>query len=99
MPNNTPAAYFERVKSVQTMILNAQEDLKQLKADALEELIYEGLPMKEAKEIRADLAEVFFVAKVEAKGEIERRKQSDKMARRRRVAAECGVQFDLLTDM
>lgn len=98
MTNNTPSAYFARAKALQEMILNAQEDLKQLRADALEELGVDDMPKEQAKEIRKDLAEVFAVAKIEAKGEIERRNQAAKMARRKRIAEECGVQLDLLDD-
>jgi hypothetical protein len=98
MTNNTPSAYFARAKALQEMILNAQEDLKQLRADALEELGVDDMPKEQAKEIRKDLAEVFAVAKIEVKGEIERRNQAAKMARRKRIAEECGVQLDLLDD-
>lgn len=98
MTNNTPSAYFDRAKALQEMILNAQEDLKQLRADALEELGVENMPKEQAKEIRKDLAEVFAVAKIEVKGEIERRNQAAKMARRKRIAEECGVQLDLLNE-
>jgi hypothetical protein len=98
MTNNTPSAYFDRAKALQEMILNAQEDLKQLRADALEELGVDDMPKEQAKEIRKDLAEVFAVAKIEVKGEIERRNQAAKMARRKRIAEECGVQLDLLDE-
>lgn len=94
MTNNTPSSYFERAKAIQKMILEAREDLKQLKADATEELIAEGTPSKEAKEIRKDLAEVFYLAGVEAKSESS--KLREKIERRKRVAAECGVQLALI---
>jgi hypothetical protein len=98
MTNKTPSDYFARAKALQEMILNAHEDLKQLRADALEELGVDDMPKEQAKEIRKDLAEVFAVAKIEAKGELERRNQAAKMARRKRIAEECGVQLDLLGD-
>jgi len=98
MPNNTPSDYFARAKALQEMILNAQQDLKQLRADAIEEMGLDDMPKEQAKEIRKDLAEVFAVAKIEAKGELERRNQAAKMARRKRIAEECGVLLDLLDD-
>jgi hypothetical protein len=91
-----PTDYFDRFLALQQMILEASEDLKQLRADAIEELITEATPKDKAKEIRADLAEVIACAKIKAKGDLEERKQAEKMARRRRVAEECGVQLDLL---
>lgn len=98
MTDKTPSDYFDRAKALQEMILNAQEDLKQLRADAIEEMGLDDMPKEQAKEIRKDLAEVFAVAKIEVKGEIERRNQAAKMARRKRIAEECGVQLDLLDD-
>lgn len=96
MTNNTPASYFDRAKALQEMAINAAEDLKQLRADAIEELVSEGMAKETAKELRADLAEVFAIAKIEAKGEIERRRQAEKLARRKRVAEECGVQLEFV---
>jgi hypothetical protein len=90
-----PSDYFDRAKALQQMILEAQDDLRQLRTDAIEELIPEGTPKEKAKEIRADLAEVFSVAKIAAKGDMEERKQAEKLARRRRIAEQCGVQLDL----
>lgn len=98
MTDKTPSDYFARAKALQEMILNAQEDLKQLRVDAIEEMGLDDMPKEQAKEIRKDLAEVFAVAKIEAKGELERRNQAAKMARRKRIAEECGVQLDLLDD-
>lgn len=95
--NNTPAAYFDRAKAIQKMILEAQEDLKQLKADATEELITAATPMEEAKEIRKDLAEVFYLARLEAKSELP--KSVEKIARRIRMAEECGVQLTFLDQL
>jgi regulator of replication initiation timing len=97
MTNNTPAAYFDRAKAISKMILEAQEDLKQLKADATEELIDESMSKNEAKEIREDLAEVFYLARLEAKSELP--KSAKKIARRIRMAAECGVQLSFLDDL
>jgi hypothetical protein len=91
-----PSDYFDRAKALQAMILEAMDDLKQLRADAIEELITEGTPKEKAKDIRADLAEVFSVAKIAAKGDMEERKQAEKLARRKRIAHQCGVQLDLL---
>jgi hypothetical protein len=98
MTNKTPSDYFDRVKALQDMLLAVQEDIKQLRADAIEEMGLDDMPKEQAKEIRKDLAEVFAVAKIEAKGELERRNQAAKMARRKRIAEECGVQLDLLDD-
>lgn len=96
MTNNTPASYFDRAKAVCDLILANQEDLRQLREDAIEELIDDATPKERAKEIRKDLAEVFALARIEAKGELERRNQAAKMERRKRLAAECGVQLELI---
>lgn len=98
MTNNTPASYFDRAKAIQGMILAAQEDLRQLREDAIAELIDDSTSKEAAKEIRKDLAEVFAVAKIAAKGDIEERNQAAKMARRKRIAEECGVQLELLPE-
>jgi hypothetical protein len=98
MTSKTPSDYFDRAKALHDTLLALQEDIKQLRADALEELGVDDMPKEQAKEIRKDLAEVFAVAKIEAKGELERRNQAAKMARRKRIAEECGVQLDLLDD-
>ena len=97
MPNNTPSSYFERAKAIHAMVFAAQEDLKQLKADATEELIPEGMAKAEAKELRKDLAEVFYLAGLEAKSELP--KSVEKIARRIRVADECGVQLTFLNEL
>lgn len=98
MTNNTPASYFDRAKAIHGMILAAQEDLRQLREDAIAELIDDSTSKEAAKEIRKDLAEVFAVAKIAAKGDIEERNQAAKMARRKRIAEECGVQLELLPE-
>lgn len=98
MTDKTPSDYFDRAKALHDMLLAVQEDIKQLRADAIEEMGLDDMPKEQAKEIRKDLAEVFAVAKIEVKGEIERRNQAAKMARRKRIAEECGVQLDLLDD-
>jgi hypothetical protein len=98
MTDKTPSDYFDRAKALHDMLLAVQEDIKQLRADAIEEMGLDDMPKEQAKEIRKDLAEVFAVAKIEAKGELERRNQAAKMARRKRIAEECGVQLDLLDD-
>jgi hypothetical protein len=98
MTNNTPFAYFARVKALQEMILNAQEDLKQLRADAMEEMGVDDMPKEQASEIRADWTAMVAVARLDVKGEIERRKHARKQARMKRVAEECGVQLDLLDE-
>ena len=97
MINNTPANYFERAKAIQKMILSAQEDLKQLRTEATEELITEGTAAKDAKEVRADLAEVFYLARLEAKSELP--KSVAKIARRIRMAEECGVQLSFMNEL
>jgi hypothetical protein len=98
MTNNSPSAYFDRAKALQEMILNAQEDLKQLRADALEEMGVDDMPKEQAQEIRADWTAMVAVARLDVKGEIERRKHARKQARMKRMAEECGVQLDLLDD-
>lgn len=98
MTNNTPSAYFARAKALQEMILNAQEDLKQLRVDAMEEMGVDGMPKEQADEIRADWTAMVAVARLDVKGEIERRKHARKQARMKRMAEECGVQLDLLDD-
>lgn len=94
MANNTPESYFERAKALQKMISAAQADLKQLKADAVEELIDEATPKKEAAEIRKDLAEVFYLAGVEAKSDSGKLRK--KIERLMRVAEAVGVQLSLI---
>lgn len=86
-------SYFERAKAVCAMILEAQDDLKQLKADAREELITDDTSQADAKQIKADLSEVFAIAMIEAKGEQERKKQAEKIERRQRMAEVVGVQL------
>lgn len=98
MTDKTPSDYFARVKALQEMILNAQEDLKQLRVDAMEEMGVDDMPKEQAQEIRADWTAMVAVARLDVKGEIERRKHARKQARMKRMAEECGVQLDLLDD-
>lgn len=87
---------FKRAVEVQKMILAAMEDLKQLRADEIEALIDDGMDKDAKKAIRADLSEIIALAKIEAKGEMEREKVAAKMEHRREVAEAVGVQLDLL---
>jgi hypothetical protein len=86
---------FARAVELQKMLIEAQDDLKQLRTDAIDELIEEGMDRDLAKAIRADLSEIVALAKIEAKGNIEREKVAAKMARRREVADVVGVQLDI----
>lgn len=97
MSKNTPESYFERAKAAAIMLVNAEEDFKQLKADAMEELIPEGITKQAEKEIRADLSMVFALAKLEAREQVP--KAAAKIARQRRIAEACGVQLDLLAGL
>lgn len=97
MSNNTPESYFERAKAAAIMLVNAEEDFKQLKADAMEELIPEGMPKEAAKELRADISMVFALAKLEARDVVP--KAAAKIARQRRIAEACGLQLDLLAGL
>lgn len=87
---------FKRAVEVQKMILAAMEDLKQLRADEIEALIDDGMDKDAKKAIRADLSEIIALAKIEAKGEMEREKVAAKMEHRREVAEAVGVQLDML---
>ena len=87
---------FKRAVEVQKMILAAMEDLKQLRADEIEALIDDGMDKDAKKAIRADLSEIIALAKIEAKGEMEREKVAAKMEHRREVAEVVGVQLDML---
>ena len=97
MSNNTPESYFERAKAAAIMLVNAEEDFKQLKADAMEELIPEGMTKEAAKELRADISMVFALAKLEARDVVP--KAAAKIARQRRIAEACGLQLDLLAGL
>lgn len=84
---------FDSAVELCSAILDAQQALKQLKADTKEDFIPEGTSQNDAKRIRAELTEVFALAMIEAKGIEERRKVAEKIERRERIAAEVGVQL------
>ena len=86
---------FALAKELHCQILDAQEDLKQMRADAVVDLIPEGTDRDEAKAIRAELAEIVALAKIEAQGELAREKAGKKIALRQAVAAKVGVQLDI----
>lgn len=87
---------FARAVELQRMILDAQDDLKQLRADEIEALIDDGMDKDAKKAIRADLSEIMALAKVQAQGDIAREKLAKKMEHRREVADVVGVQLDML---
>lgn len=87
---------FKRAVVIHKMILDAMEDLKQLRADEIEALVDDGMDKDTKKAIRADLSEIIALAKIEAKAEQER--AAAKMAHRREVAEVVGVQLDMLAD-
>lgn len=93
----TPTAYFERAKAICGMIVSAQEDLRQLREDALDALINDATPKAVAKETRKDLAEVFSLAMIEAKSNLP--KSVEKITRRIRIAEEVGMQLTFLDDL
>lgn len=87
---------FARAVELQRMILDAQDDLKQLRADEIEALIDDGMGKDAKKAIRADLSEIIALAKVKAQGDFAREKLAKKMEHRREVADVVGVQLDML---
>lgn len=85
---------FKRAVVLQRMIIDAMDDLKQLRTDEIEALVDDGMDKDTKKAIRADLSEIIALAKIEAK--VEQEKAAAKMAHRREVAEVVGVQLDML---
>ncbi|WP_374634014.1 hypothetical protein [Ferrovibrio sp.] len=92
-----PCDYFSRAKALCQAIVAAREDLKQLRADAVEEMGLALISKDEAAATRKDLSEVFAVAMLEARSELP--KSAEKIERRIRIAAECGVQLTFMDQL